>query len=96
MSALEEMKAIGVYTPLKPQFPSVTFPNHYTLATGLYPINHGIVSNHFFDKNQNLSFSYSDGEPGRPGKDWWRGEPVSVYADYHSSYSECLFILRSG
>lgn len=34
---------------LIPSFPSKTFPNHYTLVTGLYPGNHGLVDNSFFD-----------------------------------------------
>ena len=34
---------------LVPSFPSKTFPNHYTMATGLYPDNHGLVSNSFID-----------------------------------------------
>src|SRR5712691_6036173 len=32
-----------------PSFPSLTFPNHYTIVTGLYPEHHGIVSNSFYD-----------------------------------------------
>ena len=30
-----------------PSYPSLTFPNHYTLVTGLYPEHHGIVANNF-------------------------------------------------
>lgn len=37
---------------LIPSFPSKTFPNHYTLVTGLYPGNHGLVDNEFFDPAQ--------------------------------------------
>jgi len=33
---------------LKPSFPTTTFPNHYTLVTGLYPESHGIVANTFY------------------------------------------------
>ncbi|MEQ1922375.1 MAG: alkaline phosphatase family protein, partial [Pyrinomonadaceae bacterium] len=32
-----------------PSFPTKTFPNHYTVATGLYPQNHGIVENNVYD-----------------------------------------------
>lgn len=35
---------------MKPSYPSLTFPNHYTIATGLYPAHHGIVDNVFYDK----------------------------------------------
>ena len=34
---------------MTPSFPSVTFPNHFTLVTGLYPESHGIVGNQFWD-----------------------------------------------
>ncbi|MDQ3219166.1 MAG: alkaline phosphatase family protein, partial [Acidobacteriota bacterium] len=32
-----------------PSFPTKTFPNHYTIATGLYPENHGIIENNIWD-----------------------------------------------
>ncbi|KJH50159.1 type I phosphodiesterase / nucleotide pyrophosphatase [Dictyocaulus viviparus] len=32
-----------------PSFPSRTFPNHYTIVTGLYPESHGIVDNNVYD-----------------------------------------------
>ena len=35
---------------MTPSFPSLTFPNHYTIATGLYPAHHGLVDNTYFDK----------------------------------------------
>lgn len=58
-----------------PSFPTITFPNHYTLATGLYPDSHGIVGNTFFDKGLNRTFNYkshaSSLEP-----EWWGGEPI--------------------
>ena len=34
---------------MRPVFPTTTFPNHYSMATGLYPQDHGIVGNTFFD-----------------------------------------------
>src|SRR6185437_1866280 len=44
------LASTGVRTPaMKPSYPSVTFPNHYTLATGLYPSHHGLVDNTFYD-----------------------------------------------
>jgi len=42
---------------LIPSFPSKTFPNHYTLVTGLYPGNHGLVDNYFYDKRLNLNYT---------------------------------------
>src|ERR1017187_8782420 len=37
---------------LIPSFPTSTFPNHYTIATGLYPAHHGIVENSFWDRQR--------------------------------------------
>jgi predicted AlkP superfamily pyrophosphatase or phosphodiesterase len=42
---------------LIPSFPSKTFPNHYTIVTGLYPGNHGLVDNHFFDPEKKKPYS---------------------------------------
>ena len=42
---------------LIPSFPSKTFPNHYTLVTGLYPGHHGLIDNYFYDKKLNLSYT---------------------------------------
>ena len=47
---LDRLIANGVRAhSLKPSFPSKTFPNHYTLVTGLYPANHGIIDNTIYD-----------------------------------------------
>ena len=40
-----------------PSFPSVTFPNHYSIVTGLYPEHHGIVSNNFYDPARDAKYS---------------------------------------
>ncbi|TQN73411.1 putative pyrophosphatase/phosphodiesterase [Colletotrichum shisoi] len=63
-----------------PAFPSVTFPNHYTLATGLHPESHGIVGNTFWDPDMQAEFYYTD--PGRSlDAKWWKGEPFWVTAE---------------
>src|ERR1700761_3165891 len=43
-----------------PSYPSLTFPNHYTLVTGLYPEHHGIVANSFYDPARKASYAYRD------------------------------------
>src|SRR5271156_7017188 len=45
-----------------PAFPSLTFPNHYTLVTGLYPEHHGIVANKFYDPARKQT--YANNDPG--------------------------------
>lgn len=42
---------------MTPSFPSKTFPNHYTIVTGLYPGNHGLVDNSFYDKPLDTRYS---------------------------------------
>src|SRR5579864_998466 len=52
---LQAMAVRGAGTPdgMIPSFPSLTFPNHYTIVTGLYPEHHGIVANSFIDPSRN-------------------------------------------
>ena len=47
-------------TYMIPSFPSVTFPNHYTLVTGMYPSHHGLVDNRFYDRARNESYNYTN------------------------------------
>ncbi|OAQ99430.1 hypothetical protein LLEC1_07765, partial [Akanthomyces lecanii] len=63
-----------------PSFPSVTFPNHYTLATGLYPEAHGVVGNTFWDPELKAEFYYTDPERSLDPK-WWGGEPFWATAE---------------
>ncbi|KAF4986416.1 hypothetical protein FGRMN_10841 [Fusarium graminum] len=65
---------------MHPSFPSVTFPNHYTLATGLYPESHGIVSNTFWDPELQSQFYYTHPAQSLDPK-WWGGEPFWVTAE---------------
>lgn len=64
---------------MNPSFPSVTFPNHYTLVTGLYPESHGIVGNTFWDKELQEEFFYTN--PNAMTSKWWGGEPLWVTAE---------------
>lgn len=66
---------------MKPSFPSVTFPNHYTLVTGLYPESHGVVGNTFWDPNLEAEFHYTDPARSMQPKWWAGGEPVWVTAE---------------
>lgn len=64
---------------MSPSFPSVTFPNHYTLVTGLYPESHGIVGNTFWDDELQEEFFYTNPLAMLPK--WWGGEPLWVTAE---------------
>ncbi|KAL5499827.1 hypothetical protein EMCRGX_G011290 [Ephydatia muelleri] len=63
---------------MTPAFPSKTFPNHFTIVTGLYPESHGIVNNNFYDKTLKASFALG-GSTQNDAK-WWLGEPIWVTA----------------
>lgn len=63
-----------------PSFPTKTFPNHYSIVTGLYPAHHGIVANNFFDPNLNRKFRMTDVK-SRQDPQWWGGEPIWVTAE---------------
>lgn len=62
-----------------PVFPSLTFANHYTLVTGLYPAHHGIIANNFFDPTLGAVFNYKLAASVRDAR-WWGGEPIWVTA----------------
>jgi predicted AlkP superfamily pyrophosphatase or phosphodiesterase len=60
---------------LKPCFPSKTFPNHYSIVTGLYPENHGIIANNFIDPITNEIYKIGDTNAVRNPK-WYKGEAI--------------------
>jgi len=65
---------------MQPSFPTKTFPNHYSIATGLYPAHHGIVENNIYDADFDAVFRLNKHEEVRNGR-WWLGEPVWVTAE---------------
>lgn len=77
---LRKLKREGVAArALVPVFPSNTFPNHYTIVTGLYPAHHGIVNNDFFDPTLGEYFHYNQPRSVHDPR-WWGGEPIWVTA----------------
>ena len=66
----------GIFGSMIPQFPTLTYPNHFSLVTGVYPEIHGIVSNRFFDPSYNDTFSYKDASQMNPK--WWNFDPVRL------------------
>jgi predicted AlkP superfamily pyrophosphatase or phosphodiesterase len=74
---------------MNPSYPSLTFPNHYTLVTGLRPDHHGIVHNTMRDAELG-DFHNSDGTAVREPR-WWGGEPVWVTAEKAGLRTATLF-----
>jgi predicted AlkP superfamily pyrophosphatase or phosphodiesterase len=64
---------------LIPVYPSNTFPNHYSIVTGLYPAHHGIINNNLYDPRLGAAFHYTWAADNRDPR-WWGGEPIWVTA----------------
>ena len=73
-----------------PSYPSLTFPNHISIITGLYPEHHGIVANTFWDPAREQTYVYSQAKSNSDGS-WYRGTPLWVLAEQQGMRSACLF-----
>lgn len=71
-------------------FPSKTFPNHYSIITGQYPVNHGIVSNVFKDFRTGRTFAMWD-ETQKYDPSWYKGEAFWETAEKNSILSASFF-----
>ena len=61
-------------------YPSLTFPTHYSIATGLHPERHGLVGNRFYDPARGEEYNYRDRRSVEDGS-WYGGEPIWVTAE---------------
>jgi predicted AlkP superfamily pyrophosphatase or phosphodiesterase len=88
---LKALAARGVRSEgLIPSYPTLTFPNHYTLVTGLTPDRHGIVSNSMFDPTIGPDkFTMSSATAKDPR--WWGGEPIWTTAIRQGRKSASMF-----
>uniref|UniRef100_A0A674DAB8 Ectonucleotide pyrophosphatase/phosphodiesterase 2 n=1 Tax=Salmo trutta TaxID=8032 RepID=A0A674DAB8_SALTR len=77
---MEKLRTCGTHAPyMRPVYPSKTFPNLYTLATGLYPESHGIVGNSMHDPVFDANFSLRGRE--KLNHRWWGGQPIWITAE---------------
>jgi len=79
---------------MMPAFPSVTFPNHYTIVTGLYPSHEGLTGNAFYDANNKKFFSYHN----KNANDslWYKGgTPIWVLAEQQKMLSASFYWVGS-
>ncbi|NOZ03617.1 MAG: alkaline phosphatase family protein [FCB group bacterium] len=74
--AREGVKAKG----MKPVFVSKTFPNHYSIATGMYAENHGLIANHFYDPRLDAVYQISNRNAVEDAR-FYGGEPIWVTAE---------------
>ncbi|XP_053700073.1 ectonucleotide pyrophosphatase/phosphodiesterase family member 2 [Synchiropus splendidus] len=76
---IEKLRTCGTHAPyMRPVYPSKTFPNLYSLATGLYPESHGIVGNSMYDPLFDATFSLRSRE--KLSHRWWGGQPIWITA----------------
>ncbi len=91
---LDSLAKAGVFAELIPSFPTKTFPNHYTIATGLYPDHHGIVLNSFHAVDLNRVYKISDRESVQDGV-FYDGEPIWLTAKKQGVKNATLFWVGS-
>ena len=77
-----------------PSFPSLTFPNHYTIVTGLYPAHHGLVNNNFYDENKKAFYSLGN-KKAVADSSWYGGTPLWVLAEKQNMLSASFFWVAS-
>ena len=89
---LMQLASRGASAPqgMIPAYPSVTFPNHYTIVTGLYPEHHGLVANSFYDPVRKTRFSYTDSKTVVDGT-WYGGTPLWVLAEQQGMRAASFF-----
>jgi len=90
-ATLAHLAVEGASSPdgMIPSFPSVTFPNHFSMITGLYPEHHGIIENNFYDPARKEKYASRDATVGDDS--WYTGVPLWVLAEKQGMRSACFF-----
>lgn len=91
---MQQLAREGVKAVMQPSFPSKTFPNHYTLATGLVPDHHGIISNTFWDRERGVEFSLGNKETRSKGY-YYGGDPIWLTAKHQGVKTATVFWVGS-
>lgn len=84
--AQQGVKADGMI----PSYPSLTFPNHYSIVTGLYPSHHGLACNYFYSPQRKQFYSMKDTATVRDGS-WYGGTPLWVLAEQQQMLSASFY-----
>ncbi|PST84404.1 alkaline phosphatase family protein [Pedobacter yulinensis] len=79
---------------LRPGFPSLTFPNHYSIVTGLYPSGHGIVDNNFFDPALQRRYAMNNKKAVQDGI-FYGGVPLWTLAEQQQMLAASYFWVGS-
>ncbi|GAB3814882.1 hypothetical protein GCM10028895_08410 [Pontibacter rugosus] len=92
---LQALRAQGVEAEsMLPSFPSKTFPNHYTLVTGMYPASHGLINNYFYDPQRKESYSMRDRDKVEDSS-WYGGVPLWVLAEQQQMLTASFYWVGS-
>uniref|UniRef100_A0A8D0B759 Ectonucleotide pyrophosphatase/phosphodiesterase 1 n=1 Tax=Salvator merianae TaxID=96440 RepID=A0A8D0B759_SALMN len=90
LPVINKLRKCGTYTRgLRPVYPSKTFPNHYSIVTGLYPESHGLVDNKMYEPKRNAYFTLRNEEKFNP--QWYQGQPIWLTAMYQGLRSATYF-----
>lgn len=81
----EGVRAKAMY----PSFPSITFPNHWSLVTGLYPAHHGLIDNYFYDYKRQAWYKMSSKANAEDGS-WYGGMPLWSLAESQGMLSASM------
>ena len=77
-----------------PSYPSITFPNHWSLITGLYPSHHGLIDNFFYDYKRKETYAMSSKKNAEDGS-WYGGTPLWGLAEKQGMVSASLMWVGS-
>uniref|UniRef100_A0A8C3BAF8 Alkaline phosphodiesterase I n=1 Tax=Cairina moschata TaxID=8855 RepID=A0A8C3BAF8_CAIMO len=90
LPVISKLQKCGTFTSsMRPVYPSKTFPNHYSVVTGLYPESHGIIDNKMYDLKRNASFTLRSEEKFNP--QWYQGQPIWLTAMYQGLKAGTFF-----
>ncbi|NXH20070.1 ENPP1 phosphodiesterase, partial [Bucco capensis] len=90
LPVISKLQKCGTYTSnMRPVYPSKTFPNHYSIVTGLYPESHGIIDNKMYDPKRNAFFTLKSEEKFNP--QWYQGQPIWLTAMYQGLKAGTFF-----
>ncbi|HJD92580.1 ectonucleotide pyrophosphatase/phosphodiesterase [Bacteroides coprosuis] len=91
---LDKMAQRGVSAVMLPSYPASTFPNHYTIATGLTPNRNGLINNTFWDSEFNQTYSMGD-KSTRYDPKFYLGEPIWVTAQQQGIKTASIYWVGS-
>lgn len=92
---LQRLRSSGVAAAyMQPSFPSLTFPNHYTIVTGLYPAQHGLADNGFYDEQRQAAYSMAN-KAVVADSSWYTGTPLWVLAEQQQMLSASFYWVAS-